>query len=698
MVAPPQAPDNERMRLFCWFLAVAGAAALVVTAVIDLGWGDPGHAVWVLVGPGPFYLVGLLAWLRRPDHPVVRWLLAVGTGFAVSVCLSDSTVPRIAGDAAATPVLMVSHWAGSMTVVASVGLLGLFPSGRVERGLERWMLLLVGGVAAVLPILVVTTAPTVVEGVYPEPGTPEVVSQFFVEGLAPLGPAVRWLLTSFPLCVIAGLGLLASRYRRSPPPRRRQIRWLLAGGLVAFTTGWGQAYVLLALGRESVVTQVAQVVLWPITPASFLGSMLVALFHEGMFGIDRLARRRVVYRVLQALIVAGYVSAIAALGVVLARLLPIGAALLVAVAAAVGLQPVWRWCERQADRWVFGARLDGYTLLARFGASLERSPGPARLLQELADTVQRGLDLTWARVRLGPTVAATGPDDRAEALLTVPISHDGIELGGIECGPRRDGNPLLEEDRRLLGYLAGQAAAAAHNLYLTGELVERLRQIERQAAELASSRERVAAVQDAERRRIQRDLHDGVQQEVVAVTATLELARQQLRRGDPRGEQTLSTLQDDLGTLLGGLRDVAYTIHPPVLTDRGLLAAVEAQAARLPLAMAVRADPVLRDARYAPQIEATAWYVLAEALSNVVKHAGASRVDVSLRQSGGRLLLTVSDDGGGFDPGRPRGLGLTGLADRLDIIGGDLRLDSTAGAGTTLRIEIPLTRQEKPDG
>lgn len=696
---PAPAPfENGRMRLLCWLLVVLGAVSLVAAAVLDVGWGDPGHAVWVLVGPGPFYLTGVLAWLRRPDNPVVRWLLAVGACFALSIFLGDSALLATAGSPAAAPVLLLSHWAGMATLASSVGLIGLFPSGRIERDLERWVLRFVGGLAVIVPVLVVTTAPTVIEGVYPEPGTPEVPSPFFAEALAPLGPAVRWFFPNVPLLVLAGLGLLALRYRHAPPARRRQVRWLLAGGLAAFTTAWGQTYLLLALGHESIVNRTAELALWPLTPAFFLGSLLVAVFHDGVLGIDRTARRRAVFRVLQALIAVGYVSAIAASGLLLAGLLPVGAALLFAVVAAVGLQPVRRWCERQADRWVFGARLDGYTLLARFGASLERSPGPARLLQELADTVHRGLDLTWARVRLGPTVAVTGSDGRAEPLLTVPISHHGIDLGGIECGPRRDGNALVEEDRRLLGYLAGQAAAAVHNLYLTGELVERLAQIERQAAELASSRERVVAVQDAERRRIQRDLHDGVQQEVVAVTATLELARQQLRRGDPRGEQTLTTVHDDLGTLLGGLRDVAYTIHPPVLTDRGLLAAVEAQAARLPLAMAVRADPVLRDVRHPPQIEATAWYVLTEALSNVVKHARATRVDVSLRQPGDRLQLTVSDDGRGFDPGRPRGLGLTGLADRLDIVGGRLDVDSAVGAGTTLRIEIPLPRKEKPDG
>jgi len=328
---------------------------------------------------------------------------------------------------------------------------------------------------------------------------------------------------------------------------------------------------------------------------------------------------------------------------------------------------------------------------------LERAPGRTRVLEELADTVRHGLDLTWARARLddATAVAVAGDATEGPTALTVAI-RDGDQLvGRIECGPRRDGNPLLAEDRRLLGSLAGHAAAAARNLHLADELADRLALIELQAAELTASRGRVVAAQDAERRRIQRDLHDGVQQEVVALTAKLGLARQRLGRGDPSGERLLAELQDDLGGLLRALREVAYAIHPPILADRGLLPAVEAQAARLPVAMAVRADPALRDVRYPARIETTAWYALAEALSNVVKHAAASQVEVSLARPDGRLTLEVRDDGRGFDAGAARGLGLTGLADRLDIVGGTLVVDSRTGRGTTVRMDIPLGRADE---
>jgi len=278
------------------------------------------------------------------------------------------------------------------------------------------------------------------------------------------------------------------------------------------------------------------------------------------------------------------------------------------------------------------------------------------------------------------TTAAGSPD--GEPAASVEIVHDGVGLGRIESGPRVDG-PTLDEDRRLLDYFGRQAGAAMFNLHLTAELAA-------QARELAASRDRIVQARDAERRRIQRDLHDGVQQEIVALTAKVGLGRQWLRRGRPGTEEILGELQRDLGALLDHVRDVAYAMYPPVLSDRGLLEAVEAQAGKLAVPMAVRADPALRGMRFPPPIEATAWYVLAEALSNVVKHAQASEVEVSLHRVDGSLRLSVRDDGLGFDPADRRGLGLAGLSDRLDTVNGSVSIDSAVGEGTLVTVRIPL--------
>jgi len=390
---------------------------------------------------------------------------------------------------------------------------------------------------------------------------------------------------------------------------------------------------------------------------------------------------------------------VAALAILIGVLTSLAAPAAVAVAAGVAAgaagQAVRRRLEHAADRWVLGARLAGYASLSRFGESLTGLPGSAGLLRDLAGEIRRGLDLTWARVSLdaadGRPRMVTDGTPACEPAATVSIEYRGTILGRIECGPRSDG-PLLAEDRRLLAYFAAQAAVGVHNLHLAAELSQRVEEIRDQAAELTASRDRVVAAQDAERRRIQAVLHDGVQQEIVALTAKAGLVRQQLLRGDQAAAVALADMQRDLATTLQDVREIAYAIHPPVLSDRGLLEAIEAQSSRLALPMVIRADSRLRGVRFGEQIEVTAWYVLAEALSNVVKHAGASEVEVSLSQQDGRLGLVIRDDGCGFDLDRPRGLGLTGLSDRLDTVGGSLIITSGAGLGTSVCVHIPVGR------
>ena len=409
-----------------------------------------------------------------------------------------------------------------------------------------------------------------------------------------------------------------------------------------------------------------------------------------------------VYRTLWLVIAVAYVAAAATLGLLASQFLSAGPAVLLAVAATLLFQPAQRRLERLADRWVFGDRLDGYEVLSRFGSMLEAAPGPADLLPRLADrdpprarpAVGPGAPGPGAGRRSLPPAGAAGiePGDLAEPALVVPLTSAGTVLGRIECGQRRDG-PLLDEDRRLLASLAGQAATAVRNLHLTAELSDRLEVIRRQAAELTASRARVARAQDAERQRIQRDLHDGVQQDVVVLTAKLALARERLRRGDQRADEPLAELQRDLGDLLGHLREFAHAIHPPVLADQGLLEAIEAQAARLPLEVVIEADPALARRPLSP---ARRGRHLVRRLGGADQRGqarpgrpGARRAGPAERASGRggqRRRLRVR-------PGRrPRpGAGQPG---RPDIHRERRACASTAGrgSGTTLRAEVPLAR------
>lgn len=691
------------MRPLSVVLAVTGGAALAAAVVIDLTTGNVPAVGWMLLGPGPFYAVGLAAALRRPDHPMSTWLLGTGATFVLEGSLGGAVLPEVAGWSFAWVVAMVRAWANNASVVAALGLFGLFPTGVADRRGARWTLWSATVLGLLLPLLSGAANRTILRG-WPSPDEPTIHSPLFWPAVAPLAPAVSVLYYTFAVWSMAGLVMLGLHYRRYTPPDRRRIRWLLLGMLAGLSLGF--AALAFAWVVDPAWVELASWVTWPLILVLTLGSIVVAVFHEGIFGIDRPPRRSMAYRILVALITLVYVALAAAVGVLAGRHLPTGIAVLVAVCATLLFQPVRRRLQRWIDQWVFGARLDGYEVLARFGATLESSPGPAELLPELADVVRYGLGLRWARVLLDPVgagsaamigAAGIGIDDPGGPALVVPLSYGGGVLGRIECGPRPD-DPLLAEDHALLGHLAGQAAAAVRNLHLAAELSNQLDVIRRQAGDLTASRARLAHAQDTERQRIQRDLHDGVQQDLVVSLAKLAMARERLRRSDPRAGESFEELQLDLTALLAGLREFAHSIHPPVLADQGLLEALEGHAGRLPVEVVIEAEARLRGVRFPRHVETAAWYLLSEALTNAVKHSGAGHVTVGLAQPDGRLVVEIRDDGRGFDPATARGLGLSGMADRMSIVQGTIQVVSAPGHGTTLRGEIPLSGPEDTDG
>jgi signal transduction histidine kinase len=687
------------MRVVCVFFAVIGGCALVAGTGIELAAGQPADTAWGLLA-APFYVAGLAGVLtgRGSGRRVSAWLLAVGALFLADVCLSNALydVPGILGSGSAWLVELAADTAGNGTVVAAIGLVGLFPVGVPETRAERVVLRAAAAAAVSLPVLSMIVRQTPATALF---GSQDegIVSPLYLPATRFLASAVGALRLTFAAWVVLGLVLLCLRYRRGPATERRLIRWLFAGGASAAVMF--AVLVALAYLATGPLVSAAIFTLYGLTVLLVLVSLAAALSSGGMLGVDQAVSRTVAYRTLWLLIAVVYVSAATVLGVLASRELPGWAAMLLAAAAALAFQPAQRRLERLADRWVFGRRLDGYQVITRFGRLLESAPGPADLLGRLAGAIREGLALRWVRVRLDRAdtadhaglVATAGiaVDSADEPAHVVPLIQADELLGQIECGPRRDG-PLLDEDRRLLAHLAAQAATAVSNVRLSAALGDRLAVIERQAAELAASRARLVKSTDDERRRIQRDLHDGPQQDLVVLTLSLTLARERLRRGDPRADDTLAEVQADLTGLLARLREFAHAIHPPVLADQGLLVAIEAQASRLPLEVVIEADRELRGVRYPEQIETTAWYVVSEAVTNAVKHAGASRLRICLTQRAARLAVEVGDDGRGFDPAVPRGLGLTGLADRMAIVHGELSVDSRAGHGTTLRAEIPL--------
>jgi signal transduction histidine kinase len=266
---------------------------------------------------------------------------------------------------------------------------------------------------------------------------------------------------------------------------------------------------------------------------------------------------------------------------------------------------------------------------------------------------------------------------------TVRRRKDGTLVDvSIAAAPVRDGSGRVIGNMVAYTDITERKAQEAELHRLHAELQARLE-------ELAASRARIVAAGDVERRRLERNLHDGAQQRLVALSLSLRLALQRLDSDPAAARDALAEAGDELAVALDELRELARGLHPAVLTERGLRAAVEALADRVPAPVDLADIP---DERLPEPVEAAAYYLIAEALTNVTKYADATAVRIRLAASDASVVVEVSDDGvGGADPAT--GSGLRGLADRVEALGGSLEVTSPAGAGTTLRAEVPVERR-----
>ena len=282
------------------------------------------------------------------------------------------------------------------------------------------------------------------------------------------------------------------------------------------------------------------------------------------------------------------------------------------------------------------------------------------------------------------------PDTREDDSFdrTVTVVHRGDEIGDISVA-KADGSSIAPEEDKLLVDLASQAGLALRNLRLADELEERL-------VELQASRQRFVTAQDQELRRVERDIHDGSQQQLVALAINLGLAKTLVGEDPVGAESLLEQLKGDAREALETLRDLARGLFPPLLVDSGLVPALQSHVAKMDLQAEVHADSKAV-ARFDPRVETAVYFFCREGLQNAAKHAPGHPVTVRLVVQDGWLGFSVSDDGPGFDPSTvTEGTGLRNLADRVEALGGHLEIRSAPGQGTTIAGQVPAMGVAEP--
>jgi signal transduction histidine kinase len=528
--------------------------------------------------------------------------------------------------------------------------------------------------------------------------------------------------------VLVTLPAIRLSYQAAAGRDRERLQWIAAGGVL--TAGLTLGFTVLHL-----------LVGWP-APLAATAAACTVLLCLGMVAGDIRPLGPSAGRVLVQLIsVAGFTAAVSAIYLIVVlgvgsgpadatdREL-LGLSMLAAAIAAVGYLPVRERLLAWAKHAVYGAREAPDEALRTFGSRLTRAIPMDELLLQLAESLRKTMALTSAEVYTGsgevleravsvpdagprsmvvtarerPVVTRAGVsgsawatvwlpallDGREQGQLRVaPVSHGGQLLGLIVVERPEGGNSFTDEDDRVLTDLARQVGLAFHNAQLDSALQTSLDELRAQAEALRESRARIVASGDAERRRLERNLHDGAQQNLVALAVGLRLARDVLTDEPDAAAQMLDELAENLRVTISDLRDLAHGIYPPLLADSGLAKALEAAATRSPLDVRVTAAGM---GRYSADIEAAVYFCCLEALQNAAKHAPKATVEIRLWEESGGLLFAVTDDGPGFDVAAARGgHGYVNMADRLGAIGGTVRWQSELGHGATVQGSIPLT-------
>ena len=364
---------------------------------------------------------------------------------------------------------------------------------------------------------------------------------------------------------------------------------------------------------------------------------------------------------------------------------------------AIAFEPLRGRLQRLANVLVYGKRASPYEVLTDFSDQMAGSLSIDEVLPRMAEAAARGVGADRSRVHVllpdGGARSVDWPEGTEQAGAerfdrTLVIEHKGEPVGGVSIA-KPPGDAITPEEDRLLADLASQAGLALQNVRLTAELQTRLQEISAQTDELRASRQRIVAAQDAAARRLERNIHDGAQQQLVAIGVTARLARSLASRDPARTEELLTKLGTDTEEALQTLRDLARGIYPSLLSDKGISAALEAQIRKFGLPVVLEEDGA---GRYSSETEAAVYFCCLEALQNVAKHAGASAVTVRLRGAEGWLEFSVVDDGSGFaSEGQPQGSGLQNMRDRLSALGGTVAIRSTPGSGTTVDGRVPAT-------
>lgn len=648
--------------------ALAGAGAVTVVVlfaaglvlyVLNGGAEAPNgrdYTLGILIASLSFGLPGAVL-VRRSTVPAIGLVsLAAGISLGLDAALTGWALRglQVTGSLPGSKLALwmsVWCWTPGYGLVATVLLL-LLPDGRLAplwRRRVAWI--------SVFAIGAVTAGMAV--GPYSVSDLPRAYAghsnPVLAHGLSDVLDAIGLLLIP---CAVASLLSLISRFRQSASDEREQLKWIAFGGALTIVLFAGA----FAAGSHGDVLFAAAMVPLP-------AAMTIAVLRYGLWDVDLVINRSLVYLILSAVSIIVYVGGIALISGA------VGGIVAVAI-IAVGLHPMHRRVQDAVNRLFYGERDDPAATLRRLGDRLALAVGAEEVLPTAAETVARALRLPYVGVSL-PEGGGGHYGEPPKDAIALELRYQGAPVGELLVAPRDPGGRLSRADMRSLETISRQLGVAVHAVQLSRELQR--------------SRERIVVAREEERRRLRRELHDGLGPTLAALALELEAARELIDTAPQRVDETLERAASRATDTVADVRRIVHDLRPPALDDLGLVQAIREQADRLSaggVRLSVRAPADLPPLPAA--VEAAAYRIVSEALANVVRHAAAHTGSVEVSFDGSALVISVTDDGCGIATSAPPGVGLSSMRERAEELRGAFEVHAAPGGGTQIVARLPV--------
>ncbi|MFE7767368.1 ATP-binding protein [Streptomyces sp. NPDC057438] len=610
---------------------------------------------------------GLVILRRRPRSPI-GWLLLISGFGAVLDALAHAYAlyAILRGFPGGVIAAWVSSWAFAVDLFPVFFLLLIFPEGRLSLVPWRVSAWFVGGCGVWVTLYAMFVPGPLDRQYYPELTNP------FGNAWVPFSDPGNEGILSFLFVACPFLLAAASLLRRfivSGGIARQQIKWVAMAALVDLV----MVLLIVPFHKGALATAVIDLAGVVLSTA-----IAIAIVRHHLFDIDRILSRSLLYAALTASAIGLYAASVTLLGLVIQGSIPATASLFATASVAVALQPLYRFLQRVISRFIYGLRDDPYAALAQLGRQLEATTGPESVLPQAAATVAQALRLPYVAVQLhghdagSPALPAARYGSEKPDVLRLPLVYQGEEVGALVLGARTLGEPFTAADLRLMRDVARHIAQAAAGVQMTLALLH--------------SRQQLIATRAQERRRLGRELHDGVNSALGEVVWGLQAARKWLRTDPAKTEALLDAGLARIHHGIETVRRISHGLRSPI-DGVGVLDAVRDHIERFPLPVDTDIPEALPELPAA--VEDAAYWIVVEALANVVRHAHASSCSVRLEVLPQSLLLTITDNGCGLPvPLRP-GVGLGSMRERAAEIGGDCSVRTRSEGGTEVVALLP---------